>query len=385
MMQIRCQTCAWLITLNDEAIAQALTQAQVAHADQHVLNCPKCGSTIKLQVVEMRQQLPADHAPSPSLDPQPTLASVPVLPPSPPKASPSPMVAPAAKALATNIAFIPQWDPKRKRDVTQFLFRLVIAVVAAAWIVTLYWLFAQPITKSQANPLPAGVDLAVVLAPVLAAAAGVERFLETIFGVIEQSWMTLVAYLGRGLRWLHGAETEIQQARKWLAEVSYEADNVLKRIPTTPEQLQAMIPDQIDQGKTLDEWQNEIMAQAQKQLDTASRMKTMAEKRLSDAEAEMASGVDSPTYKSAKRAASIVVGLWLGLIVATIGQLQMFALLGVSVVPARVDVLITGLVIGSGSYPVHSLVGLLQQARDTLDSTQSFLKSKSSPPQSSGG
>jgi hypothetical protein len=55
----------------------------------------------------------------------------------------------------------------------------------------------------------------------------------------------------------------------------------------------------------------------------------------------------------------------------------MFAMLGIGAVPARVDVLITGLVIGSGSYPVHSLVGLLQQAKDTLDSTQSYLKARS--------
>src|SRR5687767_15405518 len=56
----------------------------------------------------------------------------------------------------------------------------------------------------------------------------------------------------------------------------------------------------------------------------------------------------------------------LGVIIAALAQLQMFALLGVSTVPARFDVLITGLIIGSGSYPVHSLVGILQQGKDTL-------------------
>jgi len=35
-------------------------------------------------------------------------------------------------------------------------------------------------------------------------------------------------------------------------------------------------------------------------------------------------------------------------------------------------VLITGLVIGSGSYPVHSLVGILQQGKDTLDSVKGY-------------
>jgi hypothetical protein len=43
---------------------------------------------------------------------------------------------------------------------------------------------------------------------VLAASAGIERFLETIFTIIEGNARTLVAYLGRGLRGLHSAEPE---------------------------------------------------------------------------------------------------------------------------------------------------------------------------------
>ena len=61
-----------------------------------------------------------------------------------------------------------------------------------------------------------------------------------------------------------------------------------------------------------------------------------------------------------------------GVIVAAVGQIQMFALLGVTAISPRFDVLITGFVIGSGSYPVHSLVGILQQSKDTLDSVKGF-------------
>jgi hypothetical protein len=50
----------------------------------------------------------------------------------------------------------------------------------------------------------------------------------------------------------------------------------------------------------------------------------------------------------------------------------MFALLGIGTIPARFDVFITGLVIGSGSYPVHSLVGILQQGKDALDSAKGY-------------
>jgi hypothetical protein len=62
----------------------------------------------------------------------------------------------------------------------------------------------------------------------------------------------------------------------------------------------------------------------------------------------------------------------LGVVIARMSELQMFALLGIGGVPANFDVLITGLVIGSGSYPVHSLVGILQQGKDTLDSVKGY-------------
>ena len=57
-------------------------------------------------------------------------------------------------------------------------------------------LFFAQIAKAAVNDLKAGVDLTLVLAPVLAAAAGVERLLETIFNILEGAWHTMVANLG---------------------------------------------------------------------------------------------------------------------------------------------------------------------------------------------
>ena len=102
-------------------------------------------------------------------------------------------------------------------------------------------------------------------------------------------------------------------------------------------------------------------------------MLQLAEKRLADAESTLADVTTSNGYRSAKAAASIVLGLIIGVIAAGLGQLQMFAMLGIGGMPARVDVFITGLVIGIGSYPVHSLVGILQQAKDTLDGAKGYL------------
>jgi hypothetical protein len=361
MMQIRCQNCAWPFDLSLDGIARAVAEAQAKQESFHLLSCPQCGHVTRVDVETLRQNLPGGHP----------LPEVKVSPPPQVKASS------AESALKWNVAVVPAWDPKKKRDATQLLFRAVMACVGALWLITLIWVFTRRFTEAPAQALQAGADMAVVLAPVLAAAAGVERFLETIFGIIENRWMTLVAYFGHGLRWLHNAETEVQQARKWLADLSHEASLTLAQMPTTMEQFQGMIPDSIDHGQTIEEWQALAVSQAQKRLDTINSMIGLAQTRVTDAERELASAVDSPIYKDAKKAATIVLGLWLGVLVAGMGQIQMFALLGIGLVPASIDVLITGLVIGSGSYPVHSLVGILQQTKDTLDGAQSFLKSKS--------
>jgi len=101
-------------------------------------------------------------------------------------------------------------------------------------------------------------------------------------------------------------------------------------------------------------------------------MMAVAQARLADAESNLSDITSSDGYISAKAAASIIVGLMLGVIIAAIGQLQMFAMLGIDAVPAKFDVFVTGLVIGSGSYPVHSLVGILQQTKGTLDSVKGY-------------
>lgn len=370
-MEIRCQNCAWLLSLSADAVARAVAVAQAQGASRHTFHCPQCGGAIELAVTEMRQFLPDDY-PLPQVSPAPA-AAAPTAAPAPSRAATQPTKVVAAKALATNVAEVPLWDPKQKDQVTQLAFRLSIVGVLSVFLITLYWLLTENIPEAEARALPTGVDLAVTLAPVLAAAAAVERFLETIFGVIEHNWRTLVAYLGHGVRWLHGAETEVENAHKWLAEVSFTAHQIMEENTLTPEQIEALLPNAIDQGKTVEEWRN----LAQQRLDLAKSLMDMAQKRLLDAERDLAALPDSANYKNAKRAASIVLGLWLGLIIATIGQLQMFAMLSVGVVPAKIDVLVTGLVIGSGSYPVHSLVGLLQQAKDTLDGAQSYLKGKS--------
>jgi exonuclease VII small subunit len=250
---------------------------------------------------------------------------------------------------------IPTWDEQKVFFSMRIWFRILVAIIVLLWVALIVWVLVfAPITKAPVVPLNAAANLTVVLAPVLAAAAAVERTLETTFNMIERGWRTMVAYLGRGLRWLKSAETEVKQARQFLAEVSDKYNAEMESIKFGQLSVSA------------------LTAEIQARLDAANGMMALAQKRVNDAEENLAAAPSSDSYVSAKTAASVVVGLMLGVIIAAIGQLQMFAMLGVGGVPARIDVLITGLIIGSGSYPVHSLVGILQQGKDTLDSVKGY-------------
>ncbi len=249
---------------------------------------------------------------------------------------------------------MPTWSDKDQFFKTRRWFRILAATVVILWMLLIAWILASPIPDAQALPLAVGANLSLVLAPVLAAAAAVERTLESTFNILEGSWRTMIAYLGRGLRWLKNAETEVQQARQFLNDVSdkYNAE------------LQGIQFGQTSVASLTDEVRARIAA--------GSKLMEIAQLRLEKAESNLADLTSSGGYISAKAAASVVLGLMLGVVIAGIGQLQMFAMLGIDAVPAQIDVLITGLVIGSGSYPVHSLVGILQQGKGAVDSVKGY-------------
>jgi len=111
----------------------------------------------------------------------------------------------------------------------------------------------------------------------------------------------------------------------------------------------------------------------QAKVNAANKLMILAQQRLENAEGNLANITSADSYLGVKTAASIILGLMLGVIIAALGQLQMFAMLGIGIVRAPIDILITGLVIGSGSYPVHSLVGILQQGKGTVDSLKGYM------------
>jgi hypothetical protein len=333
----------------------------------------------------------------------------------------------------------PAWDESQMWRHTHRRMMVLGGVIAGIWIFLIAWvLFIAPITESEAKILPIGADVALALAPVIAAAAGVERVLETVFNTIEGTWRAGVAYLGYGFRWLKSAQTELAEARQWMqsmgayyngtiaannqdmtlifedhkrqmvetlnaaakdapdprlkavmqgaaqqmnalpAEMLSKMTELLVMPPDLPlpaEALQKINDVRTALLKSIDT----LRADATAKVESAAALLKDAQNRLDDAENKLSGATDSPDYRSAKSAATIVLGLMLGVVIAAMGQIQMFALLGIGAVPARIDVLITGLVIGSGSYPVHSLVGILQQGKDALDGLGNFLNGRSAP------
>ena len=345
----------------------------------------------------------------------------------------------AKQASKVSKGIAPQWDEAQMRRRTRRLFLALVGAIVGIWIFLAVWvLFFAVIDDAEAKILPIGADVALALAPVLAAAAGVERVLETVFNMVEGAWRAGVAYLGYGFRWLKSAQTELAEARQWMqgmgayyngtiatnnqemtlifedhkrkmiealdqlandmpdqrvkaamqqaarqvnalpAEMLSKMAEMLVMppdLPLPPEALQKLNDVRLTLLKNIDTLRDTATARVQ----SAEALLVDAQKRLKDAESKLAAASDSPDYRSAKSAATIILGLMLGVIIAAMGQIQMFALLGIGAVPARIDVLITGLVIGSGSYPVHSLVGILQQGKDALDGLGNFLNGRAKP------
>jgi hypothetical protein len=210
------------------------------------------------------------------------------------------------------------------------VFLIVIAVVLAVIMALtqesgVLWLFEMK--EIQMDELG---EIAEVLAPLFALALAIERILETVFDLFEQA-VTEVAELGNaGLKGLQWFQDELDRA--W--EVAREAADALGQ-PGTDEET------------------------------TLKKLKK-AEQRIIEANRRIAGLTKDPKYVATKRMLAIWIGLLLGLIVAILSDLGVFELLQISV-PRILDILVTGFVVGAGSGPMHSLVGILQGTKETME------------------
>lgn len=219
-----------------------------------------------------------------------------------------------------------------------------IAVLLGVFAGTISFALTYPATHAPVRPLEMGADLAAVLAPVVVTALGVERMIEMLWNLVESYIRSIVAFLAGRSEWLRWANDELRAARERLETLADEHD------PT--ERVGDMLPTSQDALSQL--------------IERAANDVAFAELRLTTL-------TSTQQYRDAKRVISIVLSLVLGIVVATVAGLQMFALLGINV-NERIDILITGIAIGTGSTPVHSLIGILQQSKDTLEGVQRTLR-----------
>jgi len=198
------------------------------------------------------------------------------------------------------------------------------------WVVVLSLLFtgvvwAQGDGETQAT---AGT-VALLLAPLVAAATAVERIIDMIFNWYESILLNVSAFSGQAKDYLSWARSEVNRLQKELLNAQGDLSKVVRI-------------------------ENELEA---------------AQNRLMEF-------LKSPTYLSRKKTISVVLGIVIGLILAFTVQIKMFAMLGVDLPWGWADMLVTGLVIGTGSAPVHSLIGLLQNTKDAVDQARALWSGK---------
>lgn len=209
-----------------------------------------------------------------------------------------------------------------------------VVSVAVRMVMTqtgLAWLFQIP-TVSQ----PTG-DLSVVLAPLVAVAVAIERLLQTVFDWYEKSLVSVA-------RVLQSAE----QTEDWIQN---EVRGAYSAVQTAA-------------GKYLESPEDSVLELFEK-----------AQKRLADAESRLMDWVQAPEYVSWKRAICIIIGLCAGVVVAVFSDLGLMRIIGVPA-PRIVDLAATGLVIGAGPAPMHSILGILDSSKKAVDNLANLMQSK---------
>jgi hypothetical protein len=184
-------------------------------------------------------------------------------------------------------------------------------------------------------------EVALVLAPLVAAATAIERFIEMVFDWYESLVLSASEFFGQGKGYVRWAKGQVRELREAVLRNSSSGD---------------------------------------------PRALSQAEDALAAAEDRLIGFLKSPFYTSRKRVLSLLGGIVLGVIVAFTAKLQMLAMIaglfgggtgtgisGVLVEAGRwIDIALTGLVIGTGSAPVHSLIGILQNTKDAVDKARAL-------------
>jgi hypothetical protein len=219
---------------------------------------------------------------------------------------------------------------------------------------------------------PATGDIGDLLAPMLAAAAGIERVLEMAWNWIENAGRQLVATLGMGQAWAEYAHKQVKDAEDALKALARAGLPKEPGAPGQPGQPAAA-------GAPGAPGTPPAAADVPPEGSLLQQKIALAEVRLKDAQDHLRSAIDSDRYRSLKQSISVVVGIGLGIVIAFMSGLDMFVLLGLQ--PATwaghpFGMLLTGVIIGAGTGPVHSVIGLLQQTRDAVDQVANLFNAR---------
>lgn len=215
---------------------------------------------------------------------------------------------------------------------------------------------------AQGGSTPPAQDTAtmnvwVALTPILAAATAVERTLEAVFNFIETTGLRVIGRLAMGVDWLEWAVLEVNGANNAIRTASAE----LRRMVAEERQ---MTP-----GSEAASALGERKAALLRDLDAAEGWLRDSEKRLQDA-------VKSTSYVRLKQVLSLTLGVIIGTVFTLLARLDILLMLGLNNPYPALGYILTGFIVGTGTGPVHSLIGLLEQSMNTLYQVRGWLSGK---------
>lgn len=173
-------------------------------------------------------------------------------------------------------------------------------------------------------------DIAVALAPLLALMLAIERLVETIFSYFEGKLESVAKFSNLGVQNYKRMEAELRSS---MAE--YQA--LVESLSSATEEQRPKIMAEIAQAES---WVESINTR-------------------------IGAILKDPRYIAFKQRLSIWLGFALGFVVAILTDQGIFEYLQIGV-PRIVDMVITGAVMGAGTGPMHSILGVLDGLKGAL-------------------
>jgi hypothetical protein len=211
---------------------------------------------------------------------------------------------------------------------------LPLVFISVVFILLLFAHTAAAATQvGQTNAQPA--DLTAALVPFVLLATAIERFWEAVFDWVEKVLISTGKVFG-----------SVNESVKWMVDEYNNAQAAVTNLVTS------------------------FSGESGDNLRKVTEQLAIAEQRLKDAQLRIEEIPKEPRYVATKSAITIFGSLAIGLVIGIAGLLANQPLLFFKAAgfapPVWLDGILTGLIIGAGPGPVHSLIGTLQSLRDSV-------------------